>query len=161
MHLTSTPFSNYLSHDEYIADPDTKTYAIQISKETFEYAKKRLDILKEKSDNADSDAEFNLLSDIVEAYFRDHKKFSAEHYPLRVGPSTVEEVPVYWTQVKLYRILKPKLDKINEEVKALNLGMLETDKLIRERVHKLIDEYLQQHSRKIDNDKIELTLEDI
>ena len=78
-----------------------------------------------------------------------------------MGPSTVEEVPVYWTQVKLYRILKPKLDKINEEVKALNLGMLETDKLIRERVHKLIDEYLQQHSRKIDNDKIELTLEDI
>lgn len=117
--------------------------------------------LKEKSDSADSDAEFNLLSDIVEAYFRDHEKFSAEHSPLRVGPSTVEDVPAYWTQVKLYRILKPKLDKINEEVKALNLGVLETDKLIRVRVHKLIDEYLQQHSRKIDDDKIELTLEDV
>lgn len=147
--------------DKYLADPETKTYAIQISKETYEYAKKRLNFLKEKSDSADSDAEFNLLSDIVEAYFRDHEKFSAEHSPLRVGPSTVEDVPAYWTQVKLYRILKPKLDKINEEVKALNLGVLETDKLIRVRVHKLIDEYIQQHSRKIDDDKIELTLEDV
>lgn len=148
------------SGENYAADPTTKTYAVQISQETFEYAQERLNTIQSNSDNDVPEAELNLLTDIVEAYHRDHDKFDAEYQPLRVGPSSVDKVPAYWASIKLRRILQPELKRIAEEVKALNLTEVEKARLITERVNKLTKDYIHEHSTLLGDGKIELRIDE-
>lgn len=146
--------------ESYVADPATKTYAVQISQETFEYAQERLRIIQSDSNKDVPEAELNLLTDIVEAYHRDHEKFDAVYQPLRIGPSSVDKVPTYWACIRLRRILQPELKRIREEIDALQLNEIEKERIYTERLNKLTEDYIRKHSTFSEDGKLELRIED-
>ncbi len=131
--------------EPYNADPDTKTYAIEISNDRYEFARKRLAAIKKLSQDPSTEAETSILSDIVEAYYRDHDKYEDEHTPFRVGPSSVDDVPTYWAALRAKRTLQPQINEIKLEISALNLNEYEANKLLEKRVHELVVKYLEQN----------------
>ena len=69
--------------EPFTLEPETKTYAIEISNDTYEYARKRWELLRKKrvEDNSfseDDETEFNLLADIVSSFRFNHKISSPE-----------------------------------------------------------------------------------
>lgn len=69
--------------EPFTLEPENKTYAIEISNDTYEYARKRWELLRKKrmEDNSfseDDETEFNLLADIVSSFRFNHKISSPE-----------------------------------------------------------------------------------
>lgn len=71
------------NEEPFILEPETKTYAVEISSDTYEYALKRWEELRKKRMeesffSESEETEFNLLADIVSAFRYNHKIASDE-----------------------------------------------------------------------------------
>lgn len=134
------------SGEAYTADPETKTYAVEISKQTYGFAQKRLAEIRAHGDS-DDEAEEDLLSDIVEAYYRDHEKYvvNPEDHIWMVGPSRISEVNEYWARVKMHNLLEPEYNEIRAQVAKMGLSEHEAKKRVDELYDKAVEESQRDH----------------